>query len=312
MKKIRIISFFVCLISIYSCVSNTDNNTSLNEEGIELIPYHSDTIPFTMDDELFNLNYYNKILFKGKLLNKELTFRIDNGWYVSGLRKKTVLAIVNIKNFYQKETDIYNYYYPIDTSNIINIQLNNYLLKLDSIDLNIENDRSSDGIIGFELFANNIVEIDFSQNNIVLHNKLPKIEGFTQLEIYKMDSIKLPNETKIMLIKLDSLMGIDKQYFSEKFLLDLGSAMSIFSPAFLEKIDINVALQDSSSLKYSLLICNKRIGGNPTHYSDNKPFFETYNYWNIGGFVGVDFFKQFHVFFDYPHNKLYLKPNKNE
>jgi hypothetical protein len=306
MKKIRIISFFVCLISIYSCVSNTDNNTSLNEESIELIPYHSDTIPFTMAD-VARPNF-NRILINGRVFDKNIIFLLDNGMLLSSF-SRTIIPQLEMNKF-QKFNATWTediHYIPNEK---IDIQLNDYFLRLDSIRLDINPLLGIDGTIGFELFENNIVEIDFIEKNIVLHNQLPKIENYIELPLSGVDSFTYPIEKRHRIVEINGFFDNNKNMFSERLLLDLGNPLMIFSPETYKKIDFENSKRDSLSLTY--YIFNGIIPNSVLTDNDGKPFFETNACWNIGGILGIGFFKQFHVFFDYPHDKLYLKPINNE
>ena len=88
---------------------------------------------------------------------------------------------------------------------------------------------------------------------------------------------------------------------------------TIFSPAFFNKLDIESSMQDSLSLPHYLL--EYRDGFDRSSLladTDGNSFFESHSCWNIAGIIGVEFLKKFHVIFDYPHDKLYLKLNRNE
>lgn len=301
-----IICCFLILISLCSCINkNNANNATVpcvENKAPDYSLIYSDTIPFIMNDN-FGTGF-NEIIIEGITFNKNLVFLLDNGWHVSGFTRESAQSFIDMSKFHKKEDAAYEYYFPNDPAEQVIIKLKDYLLELDSINVNIENNPYRNGIIGFELFDKNIVEIDFKKRFIVLHNQLPDILEYMVLSLINMDSIKHPNEIKHKLIELDG--------FTDRFLLDLGAAMTIFNPAFLEKVDIKNYVQDSLSIHYYLLDYIRRGDSHLLFDENGKSFFETYNYWNIAGFIGVDFLKQFHVFFDYPANKLYLKPNSDE
>ncbi|MDX2039703.1 MAG: aspartyl protease family protein [Acidobacteriota bacterium] len=168
--------------------------------------------------------------------------------------------------------------------------------------------KDTDGKFGLDLFQNRIVEIDFDQRRIVLHEKLPRKAG-------KYERLKIENQNG-QLLALGSCL-IEGKNYSNKFLLHSGySGGILLDDAFAANtgVDGKITITEESSLKDSFgntikvkkgilpefALGNARISNVPTGFFSGA----------IGAqkmsVLGGEVLKQFNLIFDIANNDLYI------
>ncbi len=173
------------------------------------------------------------------------------------------------------------------------------------------------GIIGYDIFKDFIVEINYTYKYIKLHNpesykpkQCNKCKSlnlkFHNKKPYIISSISLNGETKQVKLLIDSggsdalwlfedeEIAIPNKYFEDFLGRGLSgsvygkrSKLDKFSIGGFELKKINVAFPDSSSIAYAKKIKDRN------------------------GSLGGEILKRFNIIFDYPNNKIILRKNSN-
>ena len=183
-------------------------------------------------------------------------------------------------------------------------------LKRDNID--IWEDKNSgydtDGKFGLDFFQNRIVEIDFDQRRIALHDKLPgKVEMYERL--------KIESHNGLLLVEGNCLM--EGKTYPNKFLIHSGySAGILLDDAFAATagVDGKIKITEESSLKDSFgntikvkkgilpvfVLGNSRLSNVPVGFFAGA----------IGSqkmsVLGGEVLKQFNLIFDIANHDLYI------
>ncbi|HQR33601.1 MAG TPA: hypothetical protein PLK30_12765 [Blastocatellia bacterium] len=183
-------------------------------------------------------------------------------------------------------------------------------LKRDSID--IWEDKNSgydtDGKFGLDFFQNRIVEIDFDQRRIALHDKLPgKVEMYERL--------KIESQNGLLLVVGNCL--IEGKTYTNKFLVHSGySGGALLDDAFAANagVDGKIKITEESSLKDSFgntikvkkgilpvfMLGSSRLSNVPVGFFAG----------NIGAqkmsVIGGEILKQFNLIFDIANHDLYI------
>lgn len=314
MKKII---YLLVLISIFlSCKGKTAKDTASEALLREYI------IPFIMSN--------NQILLEGIFKDSAYYFILDNGAPITNLSQS-----------------VFNHYYNIAELTIpdaerrspkcvlpipVYIKFKDYDFLVDTIlvfDASAFPKRSNfadlGGIIGVKLFQNNIIELNFEDSLMTIKDKLP--ENISEYQSFDLLPLKNRTQSFDYLLKQIEIPGFydhEGNTFNGRFLLDLGSPSVPFTKTIGEKTNFDLSKKDSTT--WAAFILNSRFTSLCTKFSDpsltdeqNKQGFtingqvmtaDEYIEYKLGdGFLGVSFFSKFHVIFDYPHNKLYLKRN---
>lgn len=217
----------------------------------------------------------------------------------------------NTPHFIQKSGN-YDYYYCPTT-----ISLSDYCYSIDTIYVasekysqNYFSSLSLKGMIGVELFNKSIVGIDFENQKIFICEHLPEnIQDYKQYDMISLHKQGDPYYHKKRFLTVDGLYDKKGEPVSSHFLIDLGSITNNLDYPSCDNIDIEKSksmASDTTSMIYMLLNKYPMI---EAVYMDT--FADTAHVDNFkNGVIGIAFLKHFNVIFDYPHNKLYLKPNR--
>lgn len=180
--------------------------------------------------------------------------------------------------------------------------------------LNIWEDKNSghdtDGKFGLDFFENRIVEIDFDQHRLVLHQSLPR-------KAAKYERLKLENQDGQLLVQGNCL--IDGKSYTNKFLIHSGySGGILLDDAFAASagVDGKIKITDESSLKDSFGNTIKVKKGILPVFAlgsaklTNVPagFFAGALGRQKLSVLGGDVLKQFNLIFDVAKNDLYIAP----
>lgn len=183
-------------------------------------------------------------------------------------------------------------------------------------DISISEDRFSgigtDGKFGWGLFENEIVEIDFDRQQLRLHSKLPRVEGYEKFETtYDRGGMMLTCQ-----------VSIDGTQISHPFLMHSGfSGTALFDDDFTAKQQLHDRWQTSAGreLKDSLgniihtsraIVPSMKLG-----ISTLKDVPAELFPGNIGSqkqsVLGGDLLKRFNMIVDINGKAIYLKPNRS-
>lgn len=170
------------------------------------------------------------------------------------------------------------------------------------------------GIIGYDLFQDFVVEINYTDKWLRLHRP----DKYKAPKKFKSADIEL-NHTKPYLNT--NIYTCDSLLFKQKLLLDTGSSQAVSLnrnevdmptktiEAFLGKGLSGLVLGDIGyicALEMAGFSFKKIIAGFPTAESLGAGG-QTNILWN--GSIGGEIFKRFRIIFDYTHQKVYFKPN---
>ncbi|SFI07628.1 aspartyl protease family protein [Halpernia frigidisoli] len=175
------------------------------------------------------------------------------------------------------------------------------------------------GIIGYNFFKNDPVEIDYIKKKITIYSNNKAFQK--RAKKYKSFDISL--EDKKPYINVD--VKLISEAKNSKMLLDLGNSDAIWLfPKMIENFSYNRPnIQDYLGRGFNGDIYGKRsrikemsIGDfsftKPlTAMPDELSFQHLKMVKNRVGSVGSDILRRFNVIFDYPNQKIYLKKNRN-
>ena len=172
--------------------------------------------------------------------------------------------------------------------------------------------KDTDGKFGLDLFQNRIVEIDFDQRRIVLHEKLPRKAG-------KYERLKIENQNGQLLVQGNCL--IDRKSYSNKFLLHSGySGGILLDDAFAANagVDGKIQITEESSLKDSFGNTIKVKKGILPEFALGKARISNVPTGFFSGAIGAqkmsvlggEVLKQFNLIFDIANNDLYIAPRR--
>lgn len=170
--------------------------------------------------------------------------------------------------------------------------------------------KDTDGKFGLDFFQQRIVEINFDQRRISVHDQLPgKAE--------KYERLKIENQNGLLLVQGSCL--IEGKAYPNKFLIHSGySGGILLDDAFADSagVDGKIRITDESSLKDSFghtikvkkgilpefVLGSARLSNVPTGFFAGA----------IGkqkmSVIGSEILKQFNLIFDIARNDLYISP----
>lgn len=172
--------------------------------------------------------------------------------------------------------------------------------------------KDTDGKFGLDLFQNRIVEIDFDQRRIVLHEKLPRKAG-------RYERLKIENRNGQLLVQGSCL--IEGKSYSNKFLLHSGySGGILLDDAFAASagVDGKIQITEESSLKDSFGNTIKVKKGILPEFALGKARISNVPTGFFSGAIGAqkmsvlggEVLKQFNLIFDIANNDLYIAPRR--
>jgi hypothetical protein len=289
-----------------ACTSKKSNiEIAATLQDVEIVSMDSVIIPFTLKN--------NRIIVKGKIGENVYDFLLDNCAPRSYIDKTIFYSYYDVTKLTRLKSQwkyTEEFVYPFL------IHLENYDHQFDTVYVEKTANVKYANIIGTEFFLNSIIEIDFRNYMIIRRNILP---DNVQKEYYCLELLAPEiNETGTEYLrrwaKIPSFLNKENQEISGTFWADLGNQTTFLTESFAEKIDIDLSKSNTNSLLATFLSEPLLIEGvNLTLQVQDKngnimPEIDDWcRYMQQDGAIGVEFFKQFSVFFDYPNNKLYLK-----
>lgn len=266
-----------------------------------------EVIPFELGDD-------NRIYIKGCINQSDtLNLVFDLGANITVVNKTTMEANhVNLtfdtvvinggSNGASKESKSFN--------NTVKIGTQTYT-SLDVLGISYPEGEKLDGIIGWDFFADKIVEIDFETNELIISNELPSYsEKYSKLTVKFIDNLPY---VKTILFK-------GKKKASVWAMLDTGYNSTL-------KVSSNTAIKHALSDQYQIigestsygtdgsvaksdhvLIPRIQIGGVEL-YNMPADIVKTNVDSNIPALLGGNLLKRFHLILDFKHKRVYLMPN---
>lgn len=172
------------------------------------------------------------------------------------------------------------------------------------------------GIIGNHFFKNNLVEVNYNAQKVVIHNKKKfkhaRLKNYTQLKI------NLENGKPF----LDAKIVLNNEIYNTKLLVDTGNSDAIW--LFENKIKVpNKNFDDylgrgfggeilGKRAKIDLFIINSFEFKNPiVAFPDSIALKNLKMVEDRAGSIGGEICKRFNLFFDYQNELLYLRKNQN-
>ncbi len=259
----------------------------------------TDTIPFTMVDTFPSgvalAPDFNRIIVEVGVNDTVLRMLLDCGFPHTAFNRKALEQIHQPFAVFDEETGL--------STTDMTLLLNHTALHLDTVHArsNFKWESYCDAILGFELFDRHIVEIDFEHRHIVIHDALPeKVASYKAYDLHRV-----PEDKKFGMLPrvlFEGFVKKDGTITDAWLLVDLGAVFSIWYKDFRMQLTTDSLKQDTSSQAYDLLRKTNQL---------NDQFLPITDDYNIkeDGLLGMDYLSQHNVIFDYPHNKLYLKPN---
>lgn len=266
-----------------------------------------DTIPFT-------LTAFNAIQVKA-LINGQDTLKLhfDVGSFDFRFTKE---AILNKTSLLPNRNDVlagrikadYNHLKPVST-----LQMGNITWKNPEIVPTGLTAHGMDGRFGWNLFEGKSVEINYDNNCLVIHPKLPKkLKGYVKSDLEFLESF----------VCMKGIIRIGPHDYSGYFLMDTGSdqAMILDSswtarqhvPKDSLKLIRSSTLKDPRGVSYEARIVQfPQVMLNGFGLADVPAYL--LNSRNPVGFevnyFGNDLLKRFNMILDFKHDVVYLKPN---
>lgn len=266
----------------------------------------SDTIPFTL-----GIDHY--IHIKGKVNNsEELDFIFDTGAGTTLLnekgRKKAAITLDGISDGeFASGTTVDS------TSSSNHLQLGGlHWDKLPLLYVDYQGSINTDGVLGYNIVEDKVVEIDYDKSLLILHARLPsKAAGYSRQRV-KHDL----NGTFFQ-----ATINNGESEFTGWYLFDTGGSLTVavggdYAKAnhiygTMEPLGKSTGTGDGKGffqneiveLPY-LNISGFQLSDVPIHIAGSDK-----SYYGEAGIIGNNVLKRFNAFIDYPNATVYLKPN---
>lgn len=279
--------------------------------------FQEHTIPFIFAND--------KIFLEGIFQDSVCYFILDNGFTSTCLSKPLFSRYYDTTTLKIQNPDWTDPTYVVP----IHIKLKDYDFVIDTVvafDLSIYDTKreiisDKGGFIGVELFQRHIVELNFEDSVMSIKDKLPKnIEEYAHFDLLNIKNCSSKYDSLFKQIEISGFYDLVGNPFVGRFLVDLGCPFTILSNTFQRNVDENLSKKDTIALAVAVLSYGPfmtPVSGNNAKEAKKKIIedgkiidVEDYTEQKFGdGILGISFLSKFHLIFDYPHNKLYLKRN---
>ena len=266
----------------------------------------SDTIPFTLGNDHY-------IHVKGKVNNSEeldLIFDTGAGGCLLNERgQKKAKMVLDGKSDGEGSTG-----FSVDpTSSSNHLQVGD--LHWDKLPLGYVDYKGSintDGVLGYNIFEDKVVEIDYEKKQLIIHSEMPSnLSGYSKQKI-RHDL----NGTYIQ-----ATLNNGKSDFTAWYLFDTGGSLTVaVSGNYAKENQIYGTMKN---------LGNSKTSGSGKGYIENEivelPVLKIFgfelpkvpihiasldkSYYGEAGIIGNNVLKRFNTFIDYPNATIYLKPN---
>lgn len=265
-----------------------------------------DTIPFTLENDHY-------IHIKGKVNNSEtLDFIFDTGASTCVLNEKGLKkAKLNLDG--QSDNEGSSGFTVEQTSSTNHLEIATLNWKnLSFTYIDYKGSINTDGVIGFNIFEDKVVEIDYDKSIIIIHNEIP-----TNTSKYSKSQLKHDLNGTF----LQATLNNGKNDFAGWYLFDTGGSLTVMVGGdYATKNNLYGTMKnigkgnstgngkgffESEVVELPILkILNFSIPNIPIHITASDKSF-----YGESGIIGNNVLKRFNVIIDYPNANLYLKPN---
>jgi hypothetical protein len=256
----------------------------------------SDTIPFTMGDN-------SKIFIKGYINQSEpLIFQFDAGSMASLIKKGSVLKTnIRFDDSVQLTNSDGTHFVRTSKQNTLAI----YGLVWKDISFHEVNNLSfrEDGLIGLPLFQDKIVEIDYDERRIVIHETLPAIPpGFSKHPMILENNM-------VPFIQVTVL--VDGKSYTDWFMFDTGHRGSIrITRDFVSKHGLRRQIRKTGSAGvWDATEVPGLIIGNTEMTNISAQLEPVMQPKALHGQLGIQLLKRFNTIIDNRQGYIYLKSN---
>lgn len=265
-----------------------------------------DTIPFTLESDHY-------IHIKGKVNNSEtLDFIFDTGASTCVLNEKG-LKKVKLDLDGQSDNEGSSGFTVEQTSSSNHLEISALNWKnLSFTYIDYKGSINTDGVIGYNIFEDKVVEIDYDKSIIIIHSEIP-----TNTSEYAKSQLKHDLNGTFFQATLNN----GKNNFTGWYLLDTGGSLTVLVGGdYATKNNLYGTMKnigkgnstgngkgffESEVVELPILkILNFSIPNVPIHLAASDK-----NFYGESGIIGNNVLKRFNVIIDYPNANLYLKPN---
>ena len=290
---------------------------------------------FVMDNELQKVTipfkFINNLIFIPiKVNGVELNFLLDSGveeTILFSLEEKKEVSFFNVEKILLRglgsETPIEALKSRNNTLEINGFKSTNHLLYVvldQSFNLSSHIGIPVNGIIGYKIFKNNLVEINYEKKRVSVYSEDAKIKKRIEKKLQRVP-ITIERAKPYIL----GNVTINAVEIPTKLLIDIGNSDALWLFENKEK-SINVPsknFEDYLGKGFSGDVEGRRAQIDKFSFSRfefNRPivaFPDSSSIQNVkmvkdrAGSVGSEILKRFDIFFDYPNEQLYVRKNRN-
>ncbi|MCL1968592.1 MAG: hypothetical protein FWF65_03380 [Bacteroidetes bacterium] len=288
------------LLFCFSCKSKVEPR--FESETIEEY-----VIPFTVTD-----NY--RILLEGVFKDSVYLFMLDNGWAMTTLPRTLFTRYYDIEKLNMSVSEWNGDAQTCVMPNQIKFANYEFLFDRIGVDDHVLLGKELSflgGIIGAELFHRHIIELNFEDSIMIIRSKLPEnICEYMSFDLQNFEHYAYQMDSLFKQIEISGFYDHKGNAFTGKFWVDLGCPFVVFLKTIREQTDFNYSKQDTNTL--ASFILNNGVIVEDSHLRTGSASGKDINpeLRLKDGMLGTPFLANFHVIFDYPNNKLYLKRNK--
>lgn len=290
----QVYDFIILLANKDSCYTRivAKENEQFNFTGTASST--TDTIPFTIGDN-------SKVYFKGTVNNSELLdIQFDLGLSGQSIIKKSSVKKVNMNfdgSIVLTNSDGTS---TVPSSSHNKLKISN--LSWDSIPFSMADNMTyrEDIIIGNILFRHKVVEFNYDEKIIILHDSMPAVDSR-----FKRHDIILDNATVPFLRADLTYNSITKPGW---YMFDIGAYTSIFNNKTIPPLNkMFTEAKKMVGLNYKTKQPQIKIGDYV--FSDFNYTTQDISREDIAGLLGNDLLKRFNIILDNLNGVIYLKPN---
>ncbi|WP_121965705.1 aspartyl protease family protein [Myroides sp. N17-2] len=257
----------------------------------------SDTIPFV-------LNKYNTMYIKAVFNQTDtLNLNFDTG--------SSALTLTNdvLNNKLQSKVSLYHTLYEL--------KIGNQVYKTEAYDAQLSG-HDTDGRFGWDLFKNQIVEMNYEDNIMVIHSHLPdsiaKDNAYTKLAINYFDNVFSVQSTIVQdKIENTDLFLFDTGY-NRTVMLDNDLMKSHNFPFEQMKVIKTIIMKGAKGNEIPVITANLQLLKIGDYTLKDVPAQQLTTHKPLRGknihILGNEVLKRFNAFLDFKENIVYLKPSK--
>jgi len=257
----------------------------------------NDTIPLVLNE---HNTVYVKAVFNGK---DTLNLNFDTG--------TTDLVLTNdlLKNRLSSETKLYHTLYDLKIGNRV------YKTKVYDAELA---GHGTVGRFGWDLFKNDVVELDYDKNILVLHAQVPEYVSadaeYTRVGIHYFDNVFSVEGTLVQNGVENTQLFLFDTGYQRTAMLDNDLMKEEGFPADQMTVIKKVIMKGAQGNEIPVITSNLQTLKIGNYELQNVPVQQLTSHKPLKGknihILGNEVLKRFHTFFDFKNQTVYLKPNK--